>query len=207
MTIPTIASYTVPAQLPPNRVTWQLDPDRATLLVHDMQSYFTGAFAGPEPLPEVIGAINRLRATCRQRGVPVVFTRQPGGQTPAERGLLGELWGAGVPAGAGHESIIGELAPAPADVVLTKRRYSAFAGTDLAGLLGRRDQLVVTGIYAHIGVLATACDAFMRDVQPFVVADAVADFSAAHHRTAMRYVADRCGVVTTAGAAVKALAG
>ena len=36
------------------------------------------------------------------------------------------------------------------------------------GLLPTQLELVITGVYAHIGVLATAMDAFMRGTQPFV---------------------------------------
>ena len=43
----------------------------------------------------------------------------------------------------------------------------------------------------------TACDAFMRDVQPFLVADAVADFSRRGPRMALRWAAGKCAVVTT----------
>ena len=40
--IPEIKSYSLPAagDLPANTAQWQLDPDRAVLLVHDMQKYF-----------------------------------------------------------------------------------------------------------------------------------------------------------------------
>ncbi len=43
----------------------------------------------------------------------------------------------------------------------------------------------------------TACDAWMRDIQAFAVADAVADFSADEHAMALRWAAGRCAVVTT----------
>ena len=58
-----------------------------------------------------------------------------------------------------------------------------------------RDQIIVCGIYAHIGVQTTAVDAFMHDIQPFVIGDAVADFSPEEHDQALRWIAGRCGVV------------
>jgi bifunctional isochorismate lyase/aryl carrier protein len=200
--LPRITPYPVPADfgIAQARVAWRPDPRRALLLVHDMQNYFLAPFGTADQalIGRVVDNINALRKHAAELGIPVVFSAQPGGQSLAERGLLQDFWGDGPPPDERALAITDALTPADGEHRVTKRRYSAFAGTPLADLLGGRDQIVITGVYAHIGVLATALDAFMRDIQPFVVADAVADFSPAHHRDALRHVRDRCGVVATA---------
>ncbi|MDD7940438.1 isochorismatase family protein [Actinomycetospora lutea] len=209
MSIPSIAPYPMPHadELPASRPDWSPDPERAVLLVHDMQRYFLAPFArDEEPVSVCVANIATLTARARSLGVPVVYTAQPGEQPPADRGLLDDFWGRG-PAAAyledpGVVSIVDELAPAAGDEVLTKWRYSAFQRSSLHDLLADagRDQLLITGIYAHIGCMVTAVEAFMRDVQPFLVADAVADFSRDHHEQALTWTAQRCGVVLpTAG--------
>lgn len=201
MALPSIAPYTVPqgTDLPANKVSWRPDPERAVLLIHDMERHFVNAFTpGAEPLNQVVPNIALLRERARAAGVPVVYCAQPGGQTPEQRGLQLEWWGPGV-ADPAMEAIIDELAPGAGDVQLTKWRYSAFQRTDLRRRMQEwgRDQLIITGIYAHIGCLMTAAEAFQREVQAFFVADAVADFSRADHDMAVSYAARNCGVVDT----------
>jgi len=200
--LPRITPYSLPAGfgLAQARVGWRPDPARSALLVHDMQNYFLAPFGTADQalIARVIDNIAMLRKHAAELGIPVIFSAQPGGQSRAERGLLQDFWGDGPPADEHALAIVDALTPADGEVRLTKRRYSAFVATTLAELLGERDQLIITGVYAHIGVLATALDAFMRGIQPFVVVDAVADFSPAHHRDAMRHVTERCGVVATA---------
>ncbi len=198
MALPHIDPYPLPAALPASRAGWTPDPARAALLIHDMQHYFVAAFpAQHEPIRSVVPAIADLRRHARAAGMPVIFSTQPGDQAPAERGLLRDFWGAGLATGQ-QAAIITDLQPQPDELVLTKWRYSAFQRTDLAERLRAlgRDQLIICGVYAHLGCLLTACDAFMHDIAPFFVADAVADFSAEEHRWALRYAAGRCAVVT-----------
>ncbi|MBD0673783.1 isochorismatase family protein [Streptomyces sp. CBMA156] len=210
MGLPRIPRYPLPAaeELPANRVAWTVDPARAVLLVHDLQNHFLGAYdAGAAPVPELLGNVAALADAARAAGVPVVYSAQLGGQSPAERGLQQDFWGPGIPDDPRATAIADAVAPAPGDTVLTKWKYSAFVRTELERLLREqgRDQLVITGVYAHIGVQATACDAWMRDVQAFVVADAVADFGPEEHRGALAWVAGRCGMVDTARAVLGAL--
>lgn len=196
--IPPIAPYDLPTSqsLPVNLVDWTPVPDRAALVVHDMQRFFLRPF--PDPLRSVlVHNAAQLRKRAASLGLPVAYSAQPGGMTSEERGLLADFWGPGMGTSAEDREIVHELAPADGDWLLTKRRYSAFFRSDLLQRLRAvgRDQVVLCGVYAHVGLLATAIDAFSHDIQVFLAADAVADFSAEQHRFTLDYVAQRCGVV------------
>ncbi len=213
MSLPKIRSYSLPteAELPAGRVGWKPDPSRMALLVHDAQRYFLAPFEGA-PVPEMVANIAALADAARAAGVPVFYTAQPGHQAAEDRGLLTEFWGDGIGAvideDPGAADVVDELAPKPGDAVLTKWRYSAFQRSTFTEQLAEagRDQLLITGVYAHIGCQATAVEAFMRDIQPFLVGDAVADFSRERHDQACEYVAQRCGALTTTAAALAAMA-
>ncbi|MFC9946589.1 isochorismatase family protein [Streptomyces pratensis] len=210
MALPAIPSYSLPteAELPANRVDWAVDPARAVLLVHDLQNHFLGAFPpGEQPLTGMLHNTSRVVAEYRRLGVPVVYSVQRGGQTAQERGLQLDFWGPGAADDPQALAIPDVVAPADGDTVLTKWKYSAFVRTELDAVLrgSGRDQLVITGVYAHIGVLMSACDAWMRDIQAFVVADAVADFSREDHDMALRWAAGRCAVVTSTDALLRGI--
>ncbi|MFH8617030.1 isochorismatase family protein [Streptomyces sp. NPDC017979] len=209
--IPTIEPYPMPraGELPVNTAPWEPDPDRAVLLVHDMQRYFLRKFPVDEaPGADLVRNAARLRDAAVAVGVPVAYTAQPGGMTDEQRGLLKDFWGPGMRVDPVDREVVAPLAPAPDDWMLPKWRYSAFFRTDLLQRMRAegRDQLVVCGVYAHIGVLTTALESFTHDIETFLVADAVADFTAAYHRMALSHAAERCAVVTTTEAVVTGLA-
>jgi bifunctional isochorismate lyase / aryl carrier protein len=210
MALPASIDYAAPlADLPDSRAGWTLDRDRAAVLVHDLQRYFVRPYApGCPALDGAVAATAQILSAARTAGVPVFYTAQNGDQRTEDRGLQGDLWGPGMRAIPEHTDILDAVAPAEGDVVLTKHRYSAFARSDLAARLAAsgRDQLVVTGVYAHIGITATAFDAFQREIHPFVVADAVADFGPDQHRRALEQVASCSGVVTLAHQVVEEFA-
>ena len=204
MALPKIAPYSYREQEHQNRVNWRVDPARAALLVHDMQRYFVRAFElerDGQPLPDAqiniaIANIRRLLDAAHAANIPVYYTAQPPRQHPADRRLLTDFWGDGLQDDE-NARILDELAPTESDTVLTKWRYSAFARSPLEEQLKDlgRDQLIIGGIYAHIGCLTTALEAFMRDIQPFMVADALADFTEEEHRMACEYASGRCARV------------
>ncbi|MEV4315378.1 isochorismatase family protein [Actinocrispum sp. NPDC049592] len=199
--IPAIEPYTMPApaDLPDNIARWTADPARAVLLIHDMQRFFIRPFPAEVSQP-LVANVTHLRDRCRELGVPVGYTAQPGGMTVEQRGLLKDFWGPGMKVDPADREVVEPLRPEPGDWVFTKWRYSAFFRSDLLHRMRatERDQLIVCGVYAHVGVLMTTLDAFSNDIKPFLVADAIADFSAAYHQLAMDYAATRCAVVVTA---------
>lgn len=198
MAIPALQPYSIPSEWTPNKVKWTLDPARAVLLIHDMQAYFADFWAADSAFVQaLVERLAAVRAQCKALGIPVVYSAQPGVQSDAERALLNDMWGPGITQQPERQAIIAGLAPEPNDRVLVKWRYSAFQRSPLEHMLKElgRDQLIIGGIYAHIGCLMTACDAFMRDIQPFLLADGVADFNQVDHQMALNYVATRCGQV------------
>ena len=210
MALPGIAPYAPPteAELPKARGPWQPERDRLALLVHDMQRYFCRPYPEGAPLAPVVGNIARLVHAARAAGVPVFYSAQKGDQFRPDRGLQADLWGPGMSAIPEHEEILPELAPVVGDFVLHKHRYSAFQRSNLEHLMRARgrDQLMICGIYAYIGCLATAAEAFQRDIEAFAIADAQADFSREKHDLAMGWIAATCGVALTTDRALAALA-
>lgn len=201
MPLPRIPSYLLSeVDTSLNSTSWSFEPRRAALLVHDLQNHFVDVFER-RPDAQITRAVDRvahLATASRAAAVPVFYTAQPPAQDPADRGLLTDFWGPGL-ASAEAAKILSEVAPVRDDTVLTKWRYSAFHRSDLLKRLrdDGRDQLVITGVYSHIGCLTTALIAFMHGIEVFFAADAQADFSLAEHLMAIEYVAGRCGQVCT----------
>ncbi len=196
--IPRIPWYPMPTRttLPANVAQWTVDPARAVLLLHDMQSFFLKPLASPLR-DELVNNATLLRKQCVDLDIPIAYTAQPGGMTDRQRGLLRDFWGPGMSTEPGERGVVPELAPAASDWLLTKWRYSAFHNSDLLARMrsSGRDQLIVSGVYAHVGVLTTALDAFSHDIQPFLVADALGDFTEADHHSTLAYAALCCATV------------
>ncbi|MDT0894209.1 isochorismatase family protein, partial [Staphylococcus pseudintermedius] len=147
-----------PSQWPANRVDWRPEPSRAVLLIHDLQEYFLAFYDQAQaPVPQLLANVRALRDACDDAGVPVVYTAQPPVQSAQQRGLLQPWWGPGITAQPQLAPVAVPIAPRAHDTVLTKWRYSAFVSSDLRERMREqgRDQLIVCGIYAHIGCMMT----------------------------------------------------
>lgn len=143
-----------------------MHPAEAVLVVVDMQNGFVSSKSRP-----VVARVEELVSRWEALGGPVVFTRfvnQPG--SPYER-LINWTRMRTEP----ETSIIDELSAASsrALAVLEKPVYSLFTPEAVA-LVERQGwtDLVLCGIATESCVLKSACDAFERDLTPWVVTDA-----------------------------------
>lgn len=149
---------------------------RPALLVVDMQHDFVDPDAPVTCAPMAQRAIPHIRAVleaARRVGAPVVFTR--GLARPDLRDV--GLWkskarrdGHVQVEGTRGAEIIEELSPQEGDVVIEKRRPSAFFNTELDVFLRslKIDTLIVTGASMSGCVRATIVDAFSRDIRVIV---------------------------------------
>jgi nicotinamidase-related amidase len=158
----------------------------SALLVMDVQRDIVDvADDGSGYLPRLRRAIDGARAA----GVPVIYVvvgLRPGHPEVSTRN---RVLTAAVRAGLFTEGEPGteihhDVAPQQGDIVVTKRRGSAFSGSDLDLVLRARavDHLVLTGIATSGVVLYTLCQANDLDFGLTVLADACLDTDPEVHR-------------------------
>ncbi|MFH8986226.1 cysteine hydrolase family protein [Streptomyces varsoviensis] len=158
----------------------------SALLVMDVQQAVVDiADDGSGYLPRLRKAIDGARAAgilviyvviALRSGFPEVGTRNKPLAAIARAGLFVE--------GAPGTEIHPEVAPRPGDVVVAKRRASAFSGSDLDVVLRARgiDSLVLAGIATSAVVLSTLCQANDLDFGLTVLSDGCLDTDPELHR-------------------------
>ena len=178
--------------------------DTTVLLVMDVQRGIVERFADdPGYLERLAGAI----AAARGAGVPVVYVTigfRPGHPEISVRNRTFSALAAagrfveGDPAAEIHPAV----APGPGDLVVTKRRVSAFTGSDLDVVLraGRTEHLVLAGIATSGVVLSTLRQAADLDYRLTVLADGCLDADPEVHRVLLEKVFPRQAEVTTIAA-------
>lgn len=99
------------------------------------------------------------------------------------------------------------LDPREGDIVITKRQWGAFYGTELDLQLRRRHirTLILGGIATNFGVESTARDAYERGYEQVFVEDAMAAPTAEAHRFAVTTILPRIGLVRSTEHVLNAL--
>jgi nicotinamidase-related amidase len=130
-----------------------------------------------EQLDQVLPNIRRLLAGCRQKGLPVIFTRLVGDPGDSERvAVQAAVTGFWAMESSAEAAFMPDPAPLPGETILNKTTVGTFAGTDLherLRMLGVR-HLLVAGVLANGAVELTAREAADLGYNVVVVSDACA---------------------------------
>lgn len=153
---------------------------------------------------QAIERISELVAKARQQSLPVLYSTGRGRADSWDIG--GWAWKnsrtptpmrdhAGQPDG---NEIVPPLAPQPEDIIVYKRKPSAFFGVPMASHLRRLgcDSVLLTGTTTSGCVRATAVDAFSHGFGVTAIADGCFDRSQASHAMALFDIAMRYGTVS-----------
>ncbi len=186
-----------------------LDPKNTALVLIDLQQ---GIVSRPTLAPysgtEVVAHAVRLAMRFRATGglvvpVHVVFSEDGGDalRMPTDASLRG-----GDPP-PDFSDFVGKISPQPGDLVITKRQWGAFYGTELDLQLRRRgiDTIVLAGIATNFGVESTARDGFERGYTQIFVEDAMSSISAEAHAFACRTILPLLGRVRSTDQVLAAL--
>ncbi len=174
-----------------------VDFDRAAIVAVDMQNAFASkggmldiAGADLSDAQRVVRAIRAVLAAARRAEMPVVYlqmgykpdlSNSGGPNSPNWHKELAmhlmnkrpELKGKLLTEGTWDFAIVDELAPEEGDLVITKTRYSGFAGTTLDSQLRVRGirYLFFAGIATNVCVESTLRDAYFQDYWPILLRD------------------------------------
>lgn len=188
------------------------DTARTAILALDCQAGVVSIYV--QPAEEFLSRASIVLAAARSAGMKVIHVQvgfRPGLPEVSSRNKLFASLKANVQhqqlfqgaAGAIHPA----LGPGPGDIVVTKHRVSAFAGTDVEMLLHANDieTVVLFGIATSGVVLSTLVDAFDLDYRIIVIADCCADRDMELHRVLMNQFFPNRGDVMTAEEFLKTL--
>ena len=163
-----------------------LSPHSTALVLIDLQQGIVPLAQGARTGEEVVARAQALAGRFREAGAPVVLVHVgfTPGTMPSQQVDEPSLPPAGSPPG------FSELVPGlrhDGDIVVLKRHWGAFTGTDLDLQLRRRkvDTVVIAGIATNMGVESTARSAWELSYHVVIAEDATASRSEALHRFAI----------------------
>ncbi len=189
----------------------KLDPQRTAVVVIDLQKGIAAMPGGaPHTKPAVIANSARLLAAARAAGGQPILVHVGGSLSGADRlktptdqpmratGNLPPDWSEFVP----------ELDRQPSDVIILKRQWGAFYGTDLDLQLRRRGlaTIVICGIATEFGVESTARDAYEHGYEMIFAEDAMTGLTVESHANSAERIFPRLGRVRSTDEIIAALA-
>ncbi|HMH25198.1 MAG TPA: hydrolase [Gemmatimonadaceae bacterium] len=185
-----------------------LEAKHTALVLIDLQGGILGRQTAPHAARDVLARSVRLAERFRAAGGLVVLVRVSFSPDGGDR-LIPPTDEPPPPAATqpGWDEISPDLGRDPKDIMITKRQWGAFYGTQLDLQLRRRGirTIVIGGIATNFGVESTARDAFERGYALVFVEDAMAGLSNEAHSFAIKTIFPRIGRIRSTEQVLAAL--
>jgi len=169
---------------------WECNINKVTLLVSDMQQYFTDrkSHAHIPSADAIISNINVLIDKFHQLKRPVIFTRHI--NTPEDACMMKVWWNDLIDPDSNLSEINPRLKVGASEIIM-KNQYDAFHGTPLESLLRETgsEQLVVCGVMTNLCCETTVRSAFVKGFNPIMPLDATATYNKEMHMATYRNLA------------------
>jgi nicotinamidase-related amidase len=178
----------------------EIDKGKTALVVIDLQKGIAARPAVPNDTRTVITNAAKLADAFRRNGMPVFLVHVVSSEAERLKPIADQQpWRAAGQPPKDFADIVPELGPKENDVVIAKKQWGAFYGTDLDLQLRRRkmDTIVLCGISTNIGVESTARFAYEYGYQLIFASDAMSAASAEEHNGALNFIFRRIGRVRT----------
>jgi len=186
-----------------------LDSHRSALVIIDLQKGITRSEGAPHSVPCVIANCVSLLAAAREAGAQptLVHVSFAPNRADALHVASDEPMRAAGQMPPDWNDLIPELNQQPDDLVILKRQWGAFYGTDLELQLRRRGltTIILCGIATEFGVESTARDAYERGFEQVFAEDAMTGRAAESHANAIKYIFPRMGRIRGTAEIVTAL--
>ncbi|TZF92337.1 cysteine hydrolase [Chryseobacterium panacisoli] len=178
-----------------------MENTKTALLVMDMQSSILSNLPDPQ---ELVSNVSKVIKTAKSRQIPVIYITVGFRQGMPEISTKNKVFSGIKEHMADIDmkdwiAIHPDLSPDEKDIVITKRRFSAFTGSDLEVVLRGMDiqHLVLTGVSTSGVVLSTVREAADKDYNLTVIEDCCKDGDEEVHHVLMRKVFPRQADVTS----------
>lgn len=186
------------------------DPQKTALVLIDVQQGLLGLPIAPHSPQTVVANSLRLATTLQKLGGLVILVRVDFSPQYADRPGQDVDQPMSLPSGglpAGWAAFPPELAALSDSLVITKRQWSAFYGTELDLQLRRRGiaRMVIGGIATNFGVESTARDAWQSDYAVVIAEDACSTFNTEMHQFAITLTLPRVSRIRSTAEIIKAL--
>ena len=172
---------------------------RNCLIVIDMQNDFLDRLEDVTRAALILNT-NQLINLFRSSGCPVIWVQQLLCSDLSDAPLLMRDRRVSVVIdGTSGARIHSDLARHDEDSVVTKKRYSAFFGTNLERILTdlAPEQITLAGVNTHACVRTTAIDAYQRDIRVLLASGCLASHDPEHGRISMAYMDRNIAVAMT----------